>query len=193
LHHDHSTRWLRSTSLGSPALWRQAKPLIRQAEAQRKPDNVAVLLVDDSILEKAHTDANELICTHYDQSQQRFVKGLNFVSLLYQAGELALPSAAELVAKTVPVYNAETQQTSDQSAFTKNEYLHQMLRVAQQQVAYRYLLADSWYASAENMTLVRALGHEFIFALESSRTVALSAEQRATGQFQAVQTLAFPG
>ncbi|RZK27143.1 MAG: IS4/IS5 family transposase, partial [Hymenobacter sp.] len=58
--------------------------------------------------------------------------------------------------------------------------------------AYRYLLADSWYASAENMQLVRALGHDFIFALESSRTVALSAEARAAGQFQAVQTLAFP-
>jgi len=55
----------------------------------------------------------------------------------------------------------------------KNEYLQQMLRVAQRQVAYHYLLADSWYASAENMTLVRALGHHFVFALESSRTVAL--------------------
>jgi len=96
------------------------------------------------------------------------------------------------VAKTVPVFNAKTQQTSDQSAFTKNEYVQQLLRVAQQQVAYRYLLADSWYASAENMTLVRALGHHFVFALESSRTVALSAEARANGQFQAVQTLAFP-
>ena len=70
--------------------------------------------------------------------------------------------------------------------------MQQRLRVAQQQVAYWYLLADSWYASAENMTLVRALGYEFIFALESSRTVALSAEVRAGGQFQAVQTLAFP-
>jgi hypothetical protein len=192
LSHDHITRWLSSTSLGSPALWRQAKPLIRQAEAQRKAEDFAVLIVDDSILEKAHTDANELICTHYDHSQQRFVKGLNFVSLLYQAGDIALPIAAELVTKTVPVYKAKTQQTTYQSAFTKNEYVQQMLRVAQQQVAYRYLLADSWYASAENMCLVRALGHDFIFALESSRTVALSAEARAAGQFHAVQTLAFP-
>jgi hypothetical protein len=67
-----------------------------------------------------------------------------------------------------------------------------MLRVAQQQVAYRYLLADSWYASAENMSLVRALGHHFVFALESSRTVALSAAARAAGQLQAVQSLVFP-
>lgn len=192
LSHDHITRWLSSTVLGSPALWRQAKPLIRQVEAQRLPAEFAVLIVDDSILEKPHTDVNELICTHWDHSQQRFVQGLNFVSLLYQAGEVALPIAAELVAKTVPVFHAKTQKTSYQSAFTKNEYLQQMLRVAQQQVAYRYLLADSWYASAENMNLVRALGHHFLFALESSRTVALSAAARAKGQFQAVQSLAFP-
>ncbi len=63
--------------------------------------------------------------------------------------------------------------------------------MAQQQVAYRYLLADSWYASAENRNLVRALGHHFGFALAGSRTVALRTEARAKGQFQAVQTLAF--
>ena len=42
------------------------------------------------------------------------------------------------------------------------------------------------------MTVVRALGHEFLFALESCRTIALSAEARAKGQFQAVQSLTFP-
>ena len=55
-----------------------------------------MLIVNDSVLEKAHTDAKELICTHWNHSQQRYVKGLNFVSLRYQAGEL--------VRKTVPVY-----------------------------------------------------------------------------------------
>ena len=192
LSHDHITRWLSSAAWNPAAIWRQAKPLIRQAEAQRPAEDFAVLIIDDSILEKAHTDANELICTHWDHSQQRYVKGLNFVSLLYQAGELALPLAVELVRKTVPVYHPKTQKTSYQSPSTKNEYLQQMLRVAQQQVAYRYLLADSWYASAENMTLVRALGHHFVFALESSRTVALSEGARAQGQFQAMHTLVFP-
>ena len=97
------------------------------------------------MLEKAHTDANELICTHWDHRQQRYVKGLHFVTLLYQAADLALPLAVELVRKTVPVFHPKTQKTSYQSPFTKNEYVQQMLRVAlpgrpQQQVAYRYLL-----------------------------------------------------
>ena len=65
------------------------------------------------------------------------------MSLPYQTGEVALPIAAELVAKTVPVFNAKAQQTSYQSAFAKNEYVQQVLRVAQQQIAYRSLLADS--------------------------------------------------
>ena len=42
------------------------------------------------------------------------------------------------------------------------------------------------------MNLVRALGHHFLFALESSLTVALSAAARAQGQFQSVQSLVFP-
>ena len=143
-------------------------------------------------MKKARTDANELICTHWHHRQHRYVKGLSFVSLLYQAGELVLLLAVELVRKTVPVYHPKTQKTSYQSSFTKNEDLQQMLRVAQQQVAYRNLLADSWYVWAENRSLVRALGHHFVFALESSRTVALSEGARAQGQFQAVQSLDFP-
>ena len=67
-----------------------------------------------------------------------------------------------------------------------------MLRVAQQQVAYRYLRADSWYASAENMNQVRELGHDFILALPTSRTVVLSEVGRGKGEFQALDTLAFP-
>ena len=130
LSHDHVTRWLSPTTYGPTDIWRPAKPLIRPAEARRPAGEFAVLIEDDSVLEKAHTDANELICTHWDHRQQRYVKGLNFVSLLYQAGELALPIAVELVRKTVPVYQPKTQKTSCPSPFTKNEYLQQMLRVA---------------------------------------------------------------
>jgi len=190
--HDQVTRWLSTSYLDSAQVWAHAKPLIRQAERQRPPDEFAVLIVDDSILEKAHTDPSALISTHWDHSQQRFVKGLNFLSLLYQAGELALPIAVELIEKTEAVWDAKAQKTKAKSKYTKNEYLRAMLRVAQQQVAYRYLLADSWYASAENMTAVLKLGHDFVLALESSRTVALSEAARAQGRFQALDTLAFP-
>ena len=190
--HDQVTRWLSSSYLDSEQVWKQAKPVIRAAERQRQGDGFAVLIVDDSILEKAHTDPSALICTHWDHSKGRFVKGLNFVSLLYQAGELALPIAVELIEKTEAVVDPNTQKTKAKSKYTKNEYLRAMLRVAQQQVTYRYLLADSWYASAENLHTVLDLGHAFIMALESSRTVALSEKGRKNGLFQALDTLSFP-
>lgn len=190
--HDQVTRWLTNSYLDSQQVWAAAKPLIRRAERQRPAEEFAVLIVDDCVLEKVHTDPSALICTHWDHSVGRFVKGLNFVSLLYQSDGLALPIAVELIEKTEAVVDAKTQKTKLKCKFTKNEYLRAMLRVAQQQVTYRYLLADSWYASAENMNTVRELGHHFVLALESSRTVALSEEGRAAGQFQALDTLAFP-
>jgi len=123
LSHDPITRWLSQRTYGPAEAWRQAKPLIRQAEAPRPAAEFAVLIVDDSVLEKAHTYANELIYMHWDHRQQRYGKGLNFVSLRYQAGELALLIAGGLVRKTVPVYQPKTQQTNYQRPFTKNEYL----------------------------------------------------------------------
>ena len=190
--HDQVTRWLSTSYLDSEQVWAQAKLLIRRAEAQRPAEKFAVLIVDDSILEKAHTDPSALICIHWDHSQGRFVKGLNFGDLLYQAGALALPIAVELIEKTKAVWDVKTRKNKAKSKYTKNEYLRAMLRVAQQQVAYRYLLADSWYASAENLNAVRDLGHDFVMALESSRTVALSEAERAQGRFQAVDALLFP-
>ena len=192
LSHDQVTSWLRSVELDSRQVWGHAKPLIRQAERALETDDFAVLVVDDSILEKAHTDANALLCTHYDHSLGRYVKGLNFVSLLYVAGALSVPIAVELVEKTQAVTDAKMQKVSYKSPMMKNKMLRAMLRVAQQQVAYRYLLADSWYASAENMNQVRELGHDFILALPTSRTVALSEVGRGNGEFQALDTLGFP-
>ena len=109
LSHDQFTRWLSQATYGPANIWRPAKPLIRPAEARRPAGEFAVLIVDDSVLEKAHTAANELICPHWDHRQQRYVKGLNFVTLLYQAGELAVPIAVELLRKTVPIYQPKTQ------------------------------------------------------------------------------------
>ncbi len=64
LSHDHITRWLSSAAWDSAQFWRAAKPLIRQAESQRMGEDFAVFIVDDCVLGKAYTDANELICRH---------------------------------------------------------------------------------------------------------------------------------
>jgi hypothetical protein len=66
---------------------------------------------------------------------------------------------------------------------TKNEHLRQMLLVAQPLVDFKYVLDESWYASAENINHVTGLNHHCFFASESSRTVALSGQERKQGKF----------
>jgi len=67
--HDQVQRSLASEQQTSVDLWRIAKPHVREIERE---DGVAI--VDDSIAEKPYTDENDLICWHYDHSQQRTVK-----------------------------------------------------------------------------------------------------------------------
>ena len=56
-------------------LWLKSKPLIRSAEQTKSANNFAVLIIDDSILEKPHTDQNAMISTYYDPKciQERLV------------------------------------------------------------------------------------------------------------------------
>ena len=57
--HDQLTRLLHSSALMDRDLWLTSKSLIRQAEVTCPADDFAVLLVTDSILEKAHTAAQQ--------------------------------------------------------------------------------------------------------------------------------------
>jgi len=65
--------------------------------------------VDNSVPSKANTNVNELISCQWDDSEGRHVKGLDFASLFYRAGELSLLLAVELVRKTVGGWDARRQ------------------------------------------------------------------------------------
>jgi hypothetical protein len=148
--HDSVTRFLSEEVKTSAHLWRVAKPLVRQIERSD-----GALIVDDSIEEKPHTDENELICWHFDQSKGRNVKGINFLTALYQAGTVALPIAFDLVTKPVAYIDEKSGNLKRRSTLTKNERYRMLLRVAvHNQVKFRYVINDSWYASADNMKFV---------------------------------------
>ena len=77
----------------SQNLWQIVKPLVRQVQNEE-----AVLVVDDSIVHKPHTDENDPICWHYDHATEQTVKGINFVTALY----CALPEDETKLAETKP-------------------------------------------------------------------------------------------
>ena len=152
-----------------------------------------VLIFDDTIQEKPHTDENELICWHFDHSKNRSVKGLNLLNCIYQAGDVSVPVAYELVRKPILFCDLQTRRVKRKSEVTKNQLLRQMLRTCQQnRLCYRYVLADSWFSAKENLLFIRQdLKKHFIVALQSNRTVALSPQDIAHGRFVRIDTLAW--
>lgn len=184
--HDQVTRFLASQPKTSADLWRAVKPLLRQVERDD-----AVLIIDDSIEEKPHTDENELICWHWDHAKQRNVKGINFLTALYCADEVALPVAFDLVTKTEHYLDAKTGKAKRRSDMTKNaRYRLLLLTCAHNQLRFSYVLNDVWYASSDNMCfIVQTIKKQFVMPLKENRKVARSLADKQRGQYQAISTL----
>ena len=187
LSHDKITRFLSERTFTSANLWQIVKPLVRQVQ------NVnAVLVIDDSIAYKPHTDPSELIGWHYDHTTGTSVKGINFVTTLYCTDDVSLPVAFALVEKDEEFLDKKTGQAKRRATVSKNEHCRAMLKACVKNgMPFRYVLNDVWFAAADNMKLIKTeLGKDFVMPLKSNRNVALSEEDKKDGRFQAVETLA---
>lgn len=186
LSHDQVSRFLAGELQTSAKWWQRVKPLVRDIE-----NDCGVLLFDDSIEEKLHTDENAIVSWHFDHSKDRNIKGINFLSALYCTDEVSIPVAVQLIAKTESYIDPKSGRLKRRSPKSKNEYYREMLRACvQHHLRFRYVLNDSWYASVENMNVIKTeLGREFVMALKSNRKVALSAALSAAGRFQPINTL----
>ena len=186
--HDRIQRFLAQDEFTSVDLWRLVKPHVRAVEQDE-----GCLIVDDSIAEKPYTDENDLIAWHYDHTQGRSVKGINFISALYHAPgpAISLPVGFRLVAKTEQYVDPKDGKTKRRSPISKNEHYQALLRAAHQnKLRFRYVLNDVWFASADNMMFIKhELAHEFVMPLKSNRKVALSADAKAAGRYVRVETL----
>jgi hypothetical protein len=189
LSHDQVSRMLASPKMTSKDWWRMVKPEVRKIE---RADGL--MIIDDSIAEKPYTDENEIICWHYDHAKGRSVKGINFITTLYYAQEVTLPVAFEIVAKTATYIDKKTGQEKRKSPTTKNAHARQMLQaVCQNQIPFKYVLTDIWFASAENMRFVKLdLQKDVIMALKSNRNVAVSEADKSKGVYQHIEQLEVP-
>lgn len=184
--HDQVTRFLSSKKKTSKDLWLIVKPFQRKINSSD-----GVLIIDDSIEEKPYTDENDIICWHRDHSKDTYVKGINFVSLLYHNKDVSLPLGFELVAKTEEYFDKKSQKMKRRSPITKNEMARSMLAQAvKNQVLFRYVLFDIWFAAKDNLMFIKHnCEKDFICPIKSNRKVALSLTDKKAGRFQAVSTL----
>lgn len=178
--HDKITRLLSQSHYSSSYLWRLVKSTVRDIE---KDDGV--LIFDDTIVEKPYMDENDIVTWHFDPSHGRTVKGLNILNCLYQSQDISVPVAFELISKPIRFCDIKTRRIKRQSEITKNDLMRQMLQTCQKnQLRYKYVLTDIWYASNENMQYIKIqLKKDFIMAMKSNRQVALSLEEKYKGHF----------
>lgn len=184
--HDQIQRFLASSKQTSADLWRIVKPHVRKIEQKD-----AVMIIDDSIAEKPYTDENDIVCWHYDHSKDRTIKGINFLTALYHSADLSLPIGFELIAKTERYIDPKDGKEKRRSKVSKNELYQKLLKQAvRNQISFKYVLNDVWFASAENMMFVKHdLKRHFVMPLKSNRKVAMSLADKRHGHFVSVDTL----
>jgi hypothetical protein len=194
--HDRIQRFLSHKEFTSADLWHFVKAHVRAIER-----GDGCIIVDDSISEKPYTDENDIIAWHYDHSKDRMVKGINFLSAIYHVPqmpqpdaplpEVSLPVGFRLVAKTEQYIDKKDGKTKRRSPISKNEHYQALLRQAKQnQIIFRFVLNDVWYASAQNMMFVKhELERDFIMPLKTNRKVALSEADKRQGRYMRVDNV----
>lgn len=188
--HDTVTRFLSGSNFTSKDLWTSVKPLVREHQSTD-----GCLIFDDSIIEKAFTDENDLISWHWDHSKHRSIKGINLLSAFYYTqidgkDPLRVPIGFETIKKTVRFCDIKTKKEKRTSPISKNELMRQMIT---QSIAngliFKYILADSWFSSVENLKFIADKKKFFIFDIQSNRLAALSEKDRNAGNWTRIDEL----
>ncbi len=165
---DKITRFLSGRDFTSKDLWKLVKPTVRKIEQQ---PGSSYLILDDTVEAKPYTDENELICWHFDHTVGQSVKGVNQLScLLYHAG-VSLPVGMELVRKDQWVRDKKTGKEKRVASTDKQALFRQMVSNACENLSVvDYVLADKWFASAQNMRHIKATHKtDFIMPLKTNR------------------------
>jgi hypothetical protein len=184
--HDQVTRYLAGPKKTASDLWRTVKAFVRDVQSE-----AGVLSIDDSIEEKPYTDENDIVCWHYDHSQDRLLKGINFLTALYSSQGVSVPVGFHLVAKTETYRDPKTQKEKRRSPVSKNTVGQELIKHAvRNRIPFRFVLFDVWFASAETMVFIKHKQHrDFICPLKTNRKVALSQVDKQQGRYVRVDTL----
>jgi len=167
-------------------LWKRVKPILREYENK---DN-GCLIIDDSLLAKPYTKVSDMVCWHYDHTIGKSKKGILMLNFHYtDASEISLPIGYEIITKTEDVYDKKKKKWVKKSKFTKNEIMRDKLEILHfhNQIKYRYILFDKWFASIENLVFINdVLKKKFVCPLKKNRKVALSREDKYNGKYVSI-------
>lgn len=182
--HDCITRMLQSRAADDRTLYLKGK---RMMKALPQSEDKKVLIIDDSIQAKPYSEVNGVIAYHFDHSVQQSVKGINFITALWDDARASIPLSMQIVQKELRWSEKEGKEQW-QNLLTKNELFKQMADRLVRSTQVDYVLCDSWYGSKDNMNFVKtALQTHFIMALKANRLAATSYKDAQSGLYKSLE------
>ena len=152
LSHDSISRWLSEQRVQPKDLWAAA-----QKDLAGQP---GVLVFDDVVIDKSRSGKTELVNWQYSGSKHDVTKGIGVVNALWQI------SRKEYLPIDYRIWNPPD------DGKTKNNHFQEMLSsVKERGLTPEMVVADSWYASLDNLKSIRSHGWEWIMGLRSNRLV----------------------
>jgi hypothetical protein len=149
--HDSLLRLLERQPHHTEALYNEAKKLIQHQEG--------VLVIDDSTLDKPYARYMSFVTRHWSGKHHQVVQGINLISVIWTDGRAIIPTDFR-------IYNKDT------DGKTRNDHFRDMLKTAKQrEFSPKCIVFDSWYASMENLKLVRSMPWHWFTRLKSNRLV----------------------
>jgi len=149
--HDAYTRLLHRCQSDGEALWEEARPYVSLEGG--------MLVLDDTTLDKFYAHKIEIVTHHWSGKHRRVVQGINLVSLLWTDGDRHIPCDFRVYDKP-------------HDSLTKNDHFRAMLITARERGFRPNLVCfDSWYASLENLKLLRSFSWHWLTQLKANRLV----------------------
>ena len=158
--HDSITDFLKSQRLTAESVWKQAGMLIHNTEE-------SFLIVDDSVQEKPHARAIELVYPHYSGNKHAVIRGIDIVNLVHSSGN------GDYYPIDYRIFAPEYEKA------TKNDHFLAMLKTAfdVHDIHAKYILFDSWYASVANLKYIHRKDRIFYTTLKSNRLISITKEE----------------
>jgi hypothetical protein len=160
LSHDRINRMMRQIKL-TPQEWRQ-----RVRSELRLSEN-GYILFDDTVLDKRHSTAIESVRRQWSGNEKRVIKGIGIVTCVY-----VNPDTEQFWVIDYRIFDPERDGKS------KIDHLLDMWRtiIHVEQIPFRTVLMDSWYASMKVMKAIEREGKFYYCPLKSNRQITLDAE-----------------
>lgn len=149
--HDAFTRLLHRLEPDPATLWQEAAPFVDR--------RCGILIVDDSTLDKPYAKKMHLVHRHWSGKHHAVVSGINLITLLWTDGDRLIPIDYRIYDKP-------------NDGITKNEHFLAMLLTAHERgFTPECVVFDSWYASIDNLRLIRECGWRWLTRLKANRRV----------------------